>query len=83
MGKKKTAKARGRNIERAVTTNGGEESLPPSVDEVPHGISVSMFDCSVDNHFTAVDLISKLCGEEGEFDQFEIQRLKSSITFLR
>ncbi|XP_027173234.1 uncharacterized protein LOC113772936 [Coffea eugenioides] len=58
---------------------GGDKS------EFPHGITVSLFDDSVENHFKAVDNISKLCGETDmdDFDPAEIQRLSSSITFLR
>lgn len=46
---------------------------------------VSLFDESSENHFRAMDSISKLCGEpeEGSLDESEIQRLSSSITFLR
>lgn len=49
------------------------------------GAKVSMFDESVENHFRAMDKISELCGEaeEGALDENEIQRLSSSITFLR
>lgn len=49
------------------------------------GIRVSLFDYSVENHFKAMDTISKLC-EEAESDSLqeaEIQRLSSSITFLK
>lgn len=48
-------------------------------------VRVSMFDESIENHFRAMDTISELCGEadESELDVKEIQRLKSSITFLR
>jgi hypothetical protein len=47
--------------------------------------SISLFDFSVENHFKAVDTICKLCGEPEtpEFDPAEIDRLASSITFLR
>ncbi|KAJ4829849.1 hypothetical protein Tsubulata_035047 [Turnera subulata] len=57
----------------------------------PHGdgdgVRVSLFDYSVENHFDAMDAISKLC-EETETeppipDETEIRRLSSSITFLR
>ncbi|KAJ8423841.1 hypothetical protein Cgig2_000967 [Carnegiea gigantea] len=48
------------------------------------GIEVSMFDSSVENHFRAMDTIYKLCGEgnTGGFDNDEIERLSSTITFL-
>ncbi|XP_057984863.1 uncharacterized protein LOC110640094 isoform X3 [Hevea brasiliensis] len=49
------------------------------------GINVSLFDYSVENHFKAMDTISKLCGEAetDSLQEDEIQRLSSSITFLR
>lgn len=48
------------------------------------GIEVSMFDSSAENHFRAMDTIYKLCGEgnTGGFDDDEIERLSSTITFL-
>ncbi|KAJ8532716.1 hypothetical protein K7X08_015605 [Anisodus acutangulus] len=50
----------------------------------PSGISVSLFDYSVENHFKAVDTISKLTGvpEIDDTDKVELNRLASSITFL-
>ncbi|XP_016449387.2 uncharacterized protein LOC107774390 isoform X1 [Nicotiana tabacum] len=53
--------------------------------ESPSGISVSLFDYSVENHFKAADTISKLTGvpEIDDSDQAEINRLASSITFLK
>ncbi|XP_062082661.1 uncharacterized protein LOC133788977 [Humulus lupulus] len=50
-------------------------------------VRVSKFDYSVENHLNAMDRISELCGEavkEGSgLDEYETQRLSSSITFLR
>ena len=49
-------------------------------------VRVSKFDYSVENHLNAMDRISELCGEATEdnaFDQSEIQRFSSSVTFLR
>ncbi|KAK6238872.1 hypothetical protein QUC31_004341 [Theobroma cacao] len=49
------------------------------------GVRVSIFDCSIENHFRAMDTICKLC-EEPESDgpdETDIQRFSSSITFLR
>ncbi|XP_038708010.1 uncharacterized protein LOC120003150 isoform X1 [Tripterygium wilfordii] len=48
-------------------------------------VKVSMFDYSVENHFKAVDTISKLCGAVENFavEECEIQRLSDSVTFLR
>ncbi|TXG58302.1 hypothetical protein EZV62_016131 [Acer yangbiense] len=49
------------------------------------GISVSKFDHSVESHFEAIDTISKLCEEPESdgLDEVDIQRLSSSIIFLR
>ncbi|XVE78102.1 hypothetical protein DITRI_Ditri13aG0117000 [Diplodiscus trichospermus] len=49
------------------------------------GVRVSTFDFSIENHFRAMDTISKLCEEpkiEG-LDETDIQRFSSSVTFLR
>ncbi|XP_065866664.1 uncharacterized protein [Euphorbia lathyris] len=48
-------------------------------------IRVSHFDFSVENHVNAMETISKLCGEveTGSLDVPEIQRLYSSMIFLR
>lgn len=57
-----------------------ENDTPAPVPE----IEVSVFDHSAENHFKAMDKIAGLCGEsELQFDQKELQRLSSSITFLR
>lgn len=47
--------------------------------------ATSLFDYSIENHFKAMDTISKLCGEpeNPDFDPAEIDRLSSSITFSR
>lgn len=52
--------------------------------ESSSGIPVSLFDYSVENHFEAVDTISKLTGvpEIDDADRAELNRLASSITFL-
>lgn len=49
------------------------------------GVRVSIFDYSVDKHFKALDTISKLCEEpESEgLDESDVQRLSSTVTFLR
>ncbi|KAL0374914.1 UNVERIFIED_CONTAM: hypothetical protein Sradi_3407100 [Sesamum radiatum] len=51
----------------------------------PPEIVVSEFDYSVENHFKAVDTITKLCGypETLDVNQPDVKRLSSSITFLR
>ncbi|PIN03478.1 hypothetical protein CDL12_23999 [Handroanthus impetiginosus] len=48
-------------------------------------IAVSEFDYSIENHFKAVDTITKLCGHPTTLDanHVEIKRLSNSITFLR
>ncbi|XP_059462909.1 uncharacterized protein LOC132191818 isoform X2 [Corylus avellana] len=48
-------------------------------------VTVSAFDYSVENHFRAVDTFSQLCGEadDGGLEESEVQRLASSVTFLR
>lgn len=52
--------------------------------EFSSGIPVSLFDYSVENHFKAVDIISKLTGvpDIDDTDRTELNRLASSITFL-
>ncbi|KVI07947.1 uncharacterized protein LOC112515196 isoform X2 [Cynara cardunculus var. scolymus] len=53
-----------------------DEGLPP-------GISVANFDYSVENHLKAMDKILEFSGESKfEYDQSEIQRMTSSVTFL-
>ncbi|XP_039003969.1 uncharacterized protein LOC120130887 isoform X2 [Hibiscus syriacus] len=49
------------------------------------GAKVSVFDDSIDNHFRAMDTISKICEEpkNDDLDETDIQRFSSSITFLR
>ncbi|XP_040972627.1 uncharacterized protein [Gossypium hirsutum] len=49
------------------------------------GAKVSVFDYSVENHFRAMDTISKLCEEPkiDGLDETDIRRFSSSITFLR
>ena len=52
-------------------------------------VTVLAFDESVENHFKAIDAISKLCGEtcteedDAPIEESEIKRLSSSITFIR
>nr|KYP33911.1 hypothetical protein KK1_045185 [Cajanus cajan] len=50
------------------------------------GFRISPFDFSVESFFRDMDTIARLCGEEehgATFDQSEIQRMSSSVTFLR
>lgn len=49
------------------------------------GCSISTFDYSVENHLKAMDSISYLCGGEAGtvIDKADINRLSSSVTFLR
>lgn len=68
-----------------------EKSLPHSaaddqnVFDVSPGIIVSLFDYSIDNHFGAIDTICKVSGEpkSDEMEKSEVDRLSSSVTFLR
>ncbi|KAM7254662.1 hypothetical protein ACFE04_019903 [Oxalis oulophora] len=49
-------------------------------------VKVSLFDSSVENHFQAINQISKLCDEQHtnvDLENADVQRLSSSITFLR
>ncbi|KAK8517948.1 hypothetical protein V6N12_016782 [Hibiscus sabdariffa] len=48
-------------------------------------VKVSVFDDSIENHFRAMDTISKLCEEpkNDDLDETDVQRFSSSITFLR
>ncbi|XP_076900909.1 uncharacterized protein LOC143555199 [Bidens hawaiensis] len=56
--------------------DGDDDTLPP-------GIRVSKFDHSVENHFKLMDKIAVISGEsQSEFEQTEIHRLSSSVTFL-
>ncbi|CAH9082720.1 unnamed protein product [Cuscuta epithymum] len=51
----------------------------------PSGVEVLLFDYSVENHFRAIETVSKLCGEpdiDDFTDQADLQRFGSSITFL-
>lgn len=49
------------------------------------GVRVSMFDYSVENHLRAINTISKLCEEPENdgHDECDIQRLSSTMTFIR
>ncbi|KAE9619639.1 hypothetical protein Lal_00038052 [Lupinus albus] len=50
-----------------------------------NGVRISLFDYCVDNYFHYIDTVARLCGENGDvdFEQSEIQRISSSVTFLR
>ena len=64
-----------------------KKDAPPSDCNGDRVVTVSEFDYCVDNHFRAIETISKLCGEDDEdyyaLQQTEIQRLSSSLTFLK
>ena len=64
-----------------------KKDAPPSDCNGDRVVTVSEFDYCMDNHFRAIETISKLCGEDDEdyyaLQQTEIQRLSSSHTFLR
>ena len=77
----------GARKETKKTANNWERNLicGPEDNNAPE-VSVSMFDCSVENHFKAMDKISRLCGEEPEANDVqdsEIERLSSTFLFLR
>ncbi|XP_043704706.1 uncharacterized protein LOC122654606 isoform X2 [Telopea speciosissima] len=63
----------------------GQGLISLSVDQDVPGVTVSVFDYSVESHFRAIDTISKLCGEEGEeaLGMCEIEQLTARVTFLR
>ncbi|TKY53068.1 General transcription factor 3C polypeptide 2 [Spatholobus suberectus] len=64
----------------ATVNNGGDVTAAS-------GVRISLFDFSVENFFRDMDTIARLCGKEEEhhaaFDQSDIQRMSSSVTFLR
>ncbi|KAG4996327.1 hypothetical protein JHK85_027766 [Glycine max] len=84
--KKKTAKKRvtfaenEANSPTVVNNDGNEDSAAAA-----SGVRISLFDFSVENFFRDMDTIARLCGKENgaALDQSEIQRLSSSVTFLR
>ncbi|KAI7998900.1 hypothetical protein LOK49_LG10G01418 [Camellia lanceoleosa] len=84
--RKKTGQGRKKKVQ-SIEVDG--ESLPGSAeghnDNNPLGITVSMFDYSVDNHFRAMNRIRKLCGEAecDDLDKREFEWLSSSITFIK
>jgi len=50
------------------------------------GVRIALFDFSVENFFRDMDTIVRLCGQEDDVagtDQMEIQRMSSSVIFLR
>ncbi|PSS23600.1 General transcription factor 3C polypeptide like [Actinidia chinensis var. chinensis] len=83
---KKTGQCRKKKAQ-SVTVDG--ESLLGSAegqnDNDPPGPTVSLFDYSLENHFKAIDKICRLCREAecDDLDKTEIDRLSSSITFVR
>ena len=62
-----------------------EQLLPRPEEPAPPKILVSEFDYSVENHFNAVDTISRLCGyaETLDVSEAETTRISNSINFLR
>lgn len=66
-----------------ITKTTTQSDSAPTSDEGSR-IKTSIFDYCVENHFKAMDLIDKLCSENGYdfLDDTEIQRLAPSITFL-
>ena len=60
----------------ATANNGGDVSA----------VRIALFDFSVENFFRVMETIVRLCGKEEDgaaIDQSEIQRMSSSVTFLR
>jgi len=63
----------------ATANNGGDVSAVS-------GVRIALFDFLVENFFRDMDTIDRLCGKEeggAAIDQSEIQRMSSSVTFLR
>lgn len=83
---KKARKTKGETKTNAKTVEADRQIPGGSLEEHDDsGVPVSTFNYSVDDHFRAVDTISRLCGE-AEADAFrdgDIKRLSSTITFLR
>lgn len=77
-GAKKETQKTAQNCEKSLICHTEDTNAP----EVP----VSLFEFSVENHFKAMDTISRLCEEEAEANairESEIERLSSTILFLR
>ncbi|KAF3972575.1 hypothetical protein CMV_003925 [Castanea mollissima] len=94
-GKKKKKKTTATTTEGAAKKKKKDAPVSSANAENPSGfaencngekVTVLAFDESVENHFKAIDTISKLCGEAEEDDapieESEIKRLSSSITFI-
>ena len=62
-----------------------EDSATIHSDTSDSKVTTSCFDYSVDNSFKAMDTIAQVYGEEVDsyVEPTEIQRLSSSVTFLR
>nr|XP_043610725.1 uncharacterized protein LOC122582402 [Erigeron canadensis] len=74
------------NLQLVTVTDGNNNfnNEPDSAAVPPEEIRVSKFDYSIDNHFKYIDQISILSGEsEIQYQETELQRLNSSVTFLR
>jgi hypothetical protein len=84
---KKTKKKIGKTAKKEEGVDVAVENPTGSAEDCSNGprVTVSAFDYSVENHFRAVDTISQLCGEadDGGLEESEVQRLASSVTFLR
>ncbi|XP_017415343.1 uncharacterized protein LOC108326375 isoform X1 [Vigna angularis] len=84
--KKKAAKqATERGSVKTSETNSATENNGADVTAV-NGVRIALFDFSVENFFRGMDTIIRLCGQEDDVaatDQMEIQRMSSSVTFLR
>ncbi|GAB2272503.1 hypothetical protein Dimus_007327 [Dionaea muscipula] len=92
--KKKIVGSAGRDNAKASTMREGELvcldgqcSAADRVEVEDNGVSgfaVSHFDCSIENHFSMMDTISKLCGQEvdDDFEEGDVDRFASNATFL-
>ncbi|XP_030531704.1 uncharacterized protein LOC115741837 isoform X2 [Rhodamnia argentea] len=77
-GRRKPSASKADPNEDGRTTRAVEENATPLLE-----VRVWPFDCSIENHFRAVDSAAELCGEAevGALDDGEIARLSSSISF--
>ncbi|GMH26343.1 hypothetical protein Nepgr_028186 [Nepenthes gracilis] len=90
LGRKKVAstttkkKVHGRSKKGALVCLDGQSS-PDHIEEsgVP-GLTLSLFDYSIENYFREMDMALKICGEPvtANFEESEVDRLLSTVTFL-
>ncbi|XP_042476421.1 uncharacterized protein LOC122058061 [Macadamia integrifolia] len=71
---------------RKSTAREGQGLIENTVDQDVSDVIVSMFDYSVESHFRAIDMISRLCEEvvgEEALGKCEIKQWTAQVTFLR